>query len=94
MVSNSRVIWCVRYPALARHVVVTLVSSGSSILNAFDGVLQERAIESLRSRGVRLLLNSSVVEVDNEKLTLRRKGSDSIEQLPQGILRPSLLSLH
>lgn len=86
MIANSRAISGTRYPALARHVVVTLVSSGSSILNAFDAVLQEKALESLQSRGVRLLLNSSVVEVDGEKLTLRRKGSDSVEQLPQGTI--------
>ena len=70
--------------------MVTLVSSGSSILNAFDSVLQERAMESLRRRGVRLLLNSSVVEVDCDKLTLRRKGSDMVEQLPQGIVQSTV----
>ena len=43
-------------------------------------------MESLRRRGVRLLLNSSVVEVDYDKLTLRRKGSDVVEHFPQGIM--------
>lgn len=72
------------YPDLRQLVTVTLVSAGPSILNSFDPALQERAIESLRRRGVRLLLSCRVSAVDGQRLTVRRKGPQpQEEQLPQ-----------
>ena len=61
------------YPSLAPYTTVSLINAGSSILNAFDQVLQKRAEESLKQRGISLILNARVTKVEKNLLQYKLK---------------------
>lgn len=67
------------YQQLVQQAEVVLLNSGACILGAFDEALQNNALESLRSRGVKVRLNSRVTEVDSGCIKLVQK-SDSQQQ--------------
>lgn len=57
------------YPLLAQYIQVILLNAGSQILMAFDEVLQQKALNSLKYRGIDIRLNSRVVNIDFDCLT-------------------------
>lgn len=56
------------YPRLLDKVVIKLINAGSSILNAFDSVLQLKALDSLVDKGIQVSLNARVTNIDDQKL--------------------------
>ena len=62
------------YPRLVSRVQVKLINSGSALLNAFDRVLQERALQALQKRGVDVTLNARVTKMEADCLQYTVKG--------------------
>ena len=63
------------YPFVAKYVTINLISSTTGVLNVFDALLQEKALESLKEQGINVMTNSWVTRVAKNKLYYRVKNS-------------------
>ena len=67
------------YPRLLPHSRVILLNSGANILTAFDLILQQKAVESLRSRGIDIRLNTRVTAVHADRVCFRSDEGTALE---------------
>ena len=62
------------YPPLVPYAQVVLVHSGAEVLPQFDPLLRKRALETLRARRVKVMLNARVSRVDSpQRMVLKQK---------------------
>eukprot|EP01041_Mallomonas_annulata_P002647 gene2647-5197_t len=56
------------YPKLKNKVRILLFDAGKNILNVFDAALRDRALEFIRSRGIEVVLNTRVTNIDEQRI--------------------------
>jgi NADH dehydrogenase FAD-containing subunit len=62
------------YPPLVPYAQVVLVHSGAEVLPQFDRLLRKRALETLRARRVKVMLNARVSRVDSpQRIVIKQK---------------------
>jgi NADH dehydrogenase FAD-containing subunit len=65
------------YPKLAKHANVVLVHGGNELLTQFDEDLRQEALRTLGRRGVKVILNTRVTEVNHDHVILSTKDFDN-----------------
>jgi NADH dehydrogenase FAD-containing subunit len=73
------------YQHLRDDISVTLIHGGQDLLPAMDSDLRVRALESLKSQGIQLRLNTRLKEVGQDYIRIGEKGSLTEELIPVGL---------
>lgn len=70
------------YQRIRDDIEVMLIHGGSELLPSMDAELRPKALESLRSQGVNVYLNTRLKEVGQDYIIVGKKGSDAVEMIP------------
>lgn len=74
----------VYYPNLHQDISISLVQSGSHLLNTYSIAISEKAGESFERKKINVIYNSRVISVDEKEITVMDKDSKENYSLPFG----------
>eukprot|EP01116_Phalansterium_solitarium_P009846 TRINITY_DN24184_c0_g1_i1.p1 TRINITY_DN24184_c0_g1~~TRINITY_DN24184_c0_g1_i1.p1 ORF type:complete len:509 (+),score=37.08 TRINITY_DN24184_c0_g1_i1:38-1528(+) len=73
------------YPSLIPDVKITLVQSGDHILNTYDSAISKYTEEHFSRENIEVLMNSRVLRVTENKVTVNNKTLGKDQDLPFGV---------